>query len=275
MKHLLSLAFIALAALALKAQESPLQNLLSAGQAYLDFRKQSVNDANGLKKQDEAALSKLNQAFMSYALSLKGRFDESNGYRSLPNNKLNTLFKATERLELNAMPFEANGMKLSFIGLNLHHGIVEVKNHVLINENTGTVVYLGNDNTCYVDWLAALDEQHVAYCMHHGELGTSRKVMVLNTSLKEWKIQQAFKGIQTRGPARGCFNLHASFEDLVGLPDKANRVYFDSNTKEIYYFKYLENKKVKVNAAWKNGQFQLDDYSMESNPDPTMVPVER
>lgn len=258
-----------------KSQESQLQNLLSAAHAYLDFRKQPVNDVKGFKKQDEAALDQLNQAFVGYALALKGQFDESNGYRSLPNNKLNKLFRASPDLELNTMQFDVNGMKLSFVGLNLHHGIVEHKNHVLINETTGTLVYLGNDNTCYIDWLAALDDQHVAYCLHHGEMGTSRKVMVLKTDPKEWKIQKAFKGSQPSAPSRSSLNLHATFDDLLGLPEKANRIYFDSDTKEVYYFKYLENKKVKVSAAWKNGQFQLDDYGMESNPEPVMVPVER
>jgi hypothetical protein len=258
------------------AQEVELQALRAAANVYLDYRKQPENNTADHEKRNADEINKLNQAFFQYALSLKGNFDESNGYRNIPTDKHNKLFKASEILEVNARKFNANGMNLHFVGYNLHKGLTELKNYVLINEASGTIVYSGNDNTCYIDWLVGLDEQHILLSLHHGEMGTSRKVQVIFMGTKTWKAVKAFRGTDEKEQARLEFNLHVSFDALLSLPRDANKVYFDPSQNELYYFKIHENKKIKVSATWKNKLFIINDFTIESTSVPSEIaPVEK
>ena len=244
------------------SQKDLLDQLLNTSQAYIDFLSQPAKDAAEFQHQDTSEVDKINQAFGQYALSMTGQTDEKNGYRSLPKNKTHKLFKASKYLELNAWQFDLYGEQISIMSYNISQGIVELKNHVIINERKGMIVYTGNNNTCYIDWLYALDQDHLIYCMHHGELGMSRKVMVLNISAKEWKPTKAFKGSIPKEETRISFNLNTTFEQMLELPSAANQVFFAPASKELYHFRFIENVKTKVSAVWTNKLFKLDDYEL-------------
>lgn len=252
--------FILLINSQVNAQSTQTDDFKSSVQSYISFRKQPSKNPASFEKQHNDELKKLNQSFINYARSLKGNFDESNGYKSMQNNQANKLFNASNFLELNAWSFDLNGSKFSFVAYNIIQGYAEQKNFVIINELNGNHVFIGNNEGCYIDWIHSLDEKHVIVSLHQGELGTSRKIMVLNTSTSIWKPIKAFKGTTNTDQARFSFLLESTFEGLLGLPQNANQVFFNPTNKELYYFKHIENKKVKVSASWKNKLFILDDY---------------
>lgn len=275
-QKLWSVAFLLLMGNQVFGQSIELNEFIGTTKSYIDFRSQPSKDPKNYQKQKDAELKKLNQSFVNYARSLKGNFDESNGYKSMQNNQANKLFNASNFLELNAWSLSLNGAQFSFVAYNIIHGYAEQKNFVIINELNGNHVFIGNNEGCYIDWIQALDENHVIVSLHQGELGMSRKIMVLNTSTSIWKPIKAFKGTTNTDQARFTFILESSFEGLLGLPQNANQVFFNPTNKELYYFKHIENKKIKVSASWKNKLFILDDYTIESNDtSPVAVPVER
>jgi len=261
-QKLFVVAFILMVNSHANAQAAELDNFISSTKSYIEFRSQPSKNPKNYQKLNDAELKKLNQSMINYARSIKGKFDESNGYVSLQSNKANKLLKASNFLELNVWSFDLNGVKFSFLAYNILNGYAEQKNFIIINEMNGKPVFTGNNEGCYIDWINALDENHVILSLHQGDLGKSRKVMVLHTASSTWKPTKAFQGTNTKEQTRFYFNLESTFEDLLSLPQNANQVFLDTSSKALYYFQHIENKKKKVNAIWKNKVFLLDDYTI-------------
>jgi len=257
------------------AQDEALNQFISACDNYIAFRKNPPKEAHDFQANDKTELEKVNLAFQNYALSQHGVFDTSKGFRENPSNKQNKFKRHGNSLELNAFSFEIDGEKISFIGYYLLRGIVEVKNYLLKNETTNSILYVGNDESCYIDWLEVLDKSHIILCERFGEMGLHNRALVLNTQDKIWKSQTAFKSTSSNEAVRKYLNFFGVFSYETTTPKEGQKLYYDKLNKEVYYFVFNSPKdKKRISAQWQNTYFKIDDYEVKSDSHiPTEIPA--